>query len=542
MRTARLHTIVAAAAGLSVIALTAGIPASADPAAQSSDFTTQVDSFGRTTAITAVNPTAARTADLSAAGRAQVGEIAKRFNANVGQLDVQSVHQSAGGGVVRLQQKIDGISVLGGQVVEVFDKSGALVSAHGSAVQETAGAFPADKAGAQSKADGNAIGVAAQGLKAPANTLKVKSSDATWFDPTVYGVKGEAKAVPAYKTIVANANGDQWGVLTDARNGATLLSWSESHEADTNRVICDANRKIVDPNDPANYQCGKAFDSVRAEGEAESEVEDVNRVYDYFGDTSKFYAEHTGGTNLTDMIGIDYKDGKGKALRGTVRLCVNEGGGEECPWANAFWDGEQMAFGEGVSTDDVTAHELTHGVTQMNSNLQYIAESGAINESLSDIFGEFVDMSNGSDDDTDDVRWQMGEGSSLGVIRSASDPTQFDDPDKKTSENWYDGGDNSSFVHINSGVGNKTAFLIADGGSFNGQEITGIGMDKSYALWWEIQHQLTESSDYAELATALPAACKINADGGVAGTTADDCANVEKAVAATELAGTSGQH
>nr|BFF02079.1 hypothetical protein GCM10020241_37540 [Streptoalloteichus tenebrarius] len=198
-----------------------------------------------------------------------------------------------------------------------------------------------------------------------------------------------------------------------------------------------------------------------------------------------------------------------------------------------------MVFGEGVTTDDVTGHELTHGVTEHVSGLVYRGESGAINESLSDIFGEFVDLTNGSADDTPANRWKMGEGSALGVIRDMANPPAYNDPDRKGSSLWYPryqtARDNSVFVHKNSGVGNKAAALIADGGSFNGQRVRGIGMDKSAALWWSVQNLLTSGADYAELGTALNTACRQNAAGGVAGTTSDDCAQVARVVTATEM-------
>lgn len=84
-----------------------------------------------------------------------------------------------------------------------------------------------------------------------------------------------------------------------------------------------------------------------------------------------------------------------------------------CPggYANAFWDGTQMVYGDGAffAADDVVAHELSHGVTEFSSSLFYFYESGVINESLSDIFGELVDQSNGSGTDTPAVKWLMGE-------------------------------------------------------------------------------------------------------------------------------------
>ena len=70
-------------------------------------------------------------------------------------------------------------------------------------------------------------------------------------------------------------------------------------------------------------------------------------------------------------------------------------------YANAYWDGTQMVYGDGDSTQgcaplalglDVTAHELTHAVTEHESNLTYSGESGGLNEAMSDIFGEFVEV------------------------------------------------------------------------------------------------------------------------------------------------------
>ena len=92
-----------------------------------------------------------------------------------------------------------------------------------------------------------------------------------------------------------------------------------------------------------------------------------------------------------------------------------------------------MAFGRGVVTDDITAHELTHGVTERTSGLQYLWQSGAINESMSDVFGEFTDLTNGSKDDTSANAWLIGEGSSLGVIRSLKRPADENQPGRMSS-------------------------------------------------------------------------------------------------------------
>ena len=109
--------------------------------------------------------------------------------------------------------------------------------------------------------------------------------------------------------------------------------------------------------------------------------------------------------------------------------------------------------------DDVVAHELTHGVTQYTSNLFYYYQSGAINESLSDVFGEFVDQTNGRGNDIPSVRWLMGEDvARLGAIRNMQNPPAFGDPDRMTSAFYYRGADDNGGVHTNSGVNNKAAY------------------------------------------------------------------------------------
>jgi hypothetical protein len=221
-------------------------------------------------------------------------------------------------------------------------------------------------------------------------------------------------------------------------------------------------------------------------------------------------------------------------LRSTTRYCPP---GEPCPYPNAYWNGQQMVYGQGyASADDVVGHELTHGVTDYTSRLFYYYQSGAINESLSDVFGEYVDLTNGAGTDTAGTRWQIGEDLPGGAGRDMEDPPSFGDPDRMTSPNYtadpteQDGGG----VHTNSGVNNKAAFLITDGGSFNGRTVTGLGITKAARIYYEVAaNLLTSASDYADLYDALPQAC-VNLV-GTGGITSADCAEVTVAVEAVEM-------
>jgi hypothetical protein len=115
-----------------------------------------------------------------------------------------------------------------------------------------------------------------------------------------------------------------------------------------------------------------------------------------------------------------------------------------------------------------------------------------------------------------------------------SNPPQFDDPDRMTSPLFFGGTQDSHGVHTNSGVNNKAAFLIADGGAFNGQTVVGLGLDKTARIYYQVEATLLgPGSDYLDLSHFLPQACTNLI--GTAGITAGDCAEVTKAVTATEM-------
>lgn len=322
-----------------------------------------------------------------------------------------------------------------------------------------------------------------------------------------------------------DASGDNALVLIDATDGSTALVVSGRKEA-KNRNICDLGNARVSFNN-GDYGCTTVLNPVRREGGAASSVVDVNKAYDYSGSTYDYYKT---------VFNRDSINNQGMPLNLTVRACAIELGAEYCPYANAFWDGAQMVYGQGfASADDVVAHELTHGVTDYTSELYYAYQSGAINESLSDIFGEFVDIYNGLGNDAAGSRWQLGEDlpSWVGVIRNMANPPAYQQPDRMTSPLYLNDPQDSGGVHTNSGVGNKAGYLITDGGSFNGQTITGLGLVKSAQIWYRVMYLLSSGSDYADLAGALTAAC--HSAVGVRGITEADCDQVAKVITAVEM-------
>ncbi|MFI9503759.1 M4 family metallopeptidase [Nocardia sp. NPDC052566] len=475
-------------------------------------------------------------AEAPAAALAHVPGVTKVLGQNgdiVGELVVDSVFPVGEGATVRLRQEIDSVPVFSASVAQSLAADGSLISATGSVSKKSEGKFatttPSDQVAA------TAVKKVADESKTPADKLAAAETKAYWYDPKL-AAKDDAQsvAVPAFKVEVngeVDAEGEptQWIVFVDATNTDKVLdSWSVVKHL--NRVVCDnANRRI----DPSQAACGTgSLRATRKEGQGPVAVQDVNQIYDYLGNTEAFYAKYTPLASLTNLIGSDTGDGNGKALRGTVRLCTTTA----CPYRNAFWSGSYMAYGSGLTTEDITGHELTHGVTQHTSGLVYRNEPGAINESMSDIFGELTFLVNTSNTcNTPANRWRLGACSAIGVIRDMKNPNAFQDPDTYRGTYWYSGSGDNGGVHTNSGVGNKAAQLMVDGGSLNGVSVTGIGIPKTAALYWTTQTILTSNSNYAALGSALAAACKTNVRNGTAGTTAADCTQVVNATKAVKM-------
>jgi bacillolysin len=234
--------------------------------------------------------------------------------------------------------------------------------------------------------------------------------------------------------------------------------------------------------------------------------------------------------------GRDSIDNNGMTIISSVHYCSPS----NCPYNNASWNGEQVVYGSASGwplADDVVAHELTHGVTQHASNLFYYYQSGAINESFSDLWGEFYDQTNEQGTDTAGVKWQIGENvSGLGAIRSMSNPTSFGDPDKMSSPSYFQGGEDSGGVHTNSGINNKAIFLMVDGGTFNSKTVTALGWEKTAAIYYEVNTNLLSSgADYSDLYYALQQACSNLI--GQKGITSGNCAEVKDAIDAVEMNG-----
>lgn len=187
-------------------------------------------------------------------------------------------------------------------------------------------------------------------------------------------------------------------------------------------------------------------------------------------------------------------DGKGTKILSYVHHDEN--------WRNASWNGRYARYGDGTNNPltsiDIVAHELTHGVTGTSSKLIYRNESGALNESFSDIFGTAVEFYAASEE----ANWSIGKENFY--IREMSNTKQFRHPNCYEGVYWYTGTGDNGGVHINSGVQNTWFYLLSTGGSGtndhgNDYVVDSIGMDKAAQIAFRnLVVYLTPSSNHMD--------------------------------------------
>ncbi len=194
---------------------------------------------------------------------------------------------------------------------------------------------------------------------------------------------------------------------------------------------------------------------------------------------------------------------------------------------NAYWNGKNMHFGDGDGSTfgpkgylDVCGHELSHAITAATCNLVYRWESGALNESFSDIWGACITNYAKTQDPTltGELIWRHGENRNYvrtanSGLRDLQNPPMYNDPSTYKSTNWQpgdyvdcpvesDGTNDHCGVHTNSGVFNKWFFLITQGevyinSNFQPYAITGLGFEKTEKIAYLMEQNLTPNAGFA---------------------------------------------
>ncbi len=398
-------------------------------------------------------------------------------------LRVFRTRQSGERHFVRLQETLSGVPIFGAMASMQLDGEGGVeaVIADLSGIDATIDirpGIPASQAAEQAR-------IRVRGSDST-TTIDIRPPALHLWVPSVLGLAGEPRLVWAIDVGVPT--GGSFRLLLDARDGTLVREYPLDYSA-LDRQIYDCN------NTSTNFAT-----FVRDEGDPPCGIADADAAYDQLASTYSFYLTHHARDGFDDAGGI---------LRASVRYCPSP----TCPWQNAVWDGfyGNIRFGEGWTVDDVTAHEFTHGVTEHESGLIYENASGAMNESFSDVWGEFVDLANpagGFDDPA--LRWLIGEALPNFTLRSMEDPPAYQNPDRLGSPLYTPPaatptlGNDYGGVHNNSGINNKLCYLLTDGGTFNGQTIYGKGVDAVADLYYEVNaNLLVPAADWVDLFNAL---------------------------------------
>jgi len=241
---------------------------------------------------------------------------------------------------------------------------------------------------------------------------------------------------------------------------------------------------------------------VRQEGDAPTADAAVNEAYDGSGATYDLYK---------DVYNRDSIDGSGMQLKSTVHYRKG--------YDNAFWNGEQMVYGDGdedlpekdrlfnrfTISIDIIGHELTHGVTQFEAKLVYSNQPGALNESMSDVFGSLVKQ-RVRNQTAAQADWIIGEGlftpNVNGVgIRSMkepgtayNDPVLGKDPQPAHMKDYVNTTSDNGGVHINSGIPNRAFYITA-------MELGGYAWEKAGQIWYvTLRDKLGANSQFQDCA------------------------------------------
>ena len=405
-----------------------------------------------------------------------VAAVAPVFRASPTELVLRSAKtDNIGDQHFRFRQIKNGLDVIGGEIV-IHVRDGVAYAANGSARDDLAAAV-APKIDASSAIDAARLD--------SASILSLAASDETRL---AYRLSADRLDL-VYVVEVTGVREDQTPVrdevLVSAIDGSIIDRVAHIHTA-KNREVHNLNGGTSLPGPIA-----------RIEGQAPVADAIVNKNYDLLGVTYDCYST---------LFGRDSINGAGAKLISSVHYGNN--------YVNAYWNSTQMVYGDGdgvtasslAASMDVTGHELTHAVTENESNLTYSGESGGLNESMSDIFGNVCEWFRDGRVVSANT-WIVGE--DCWTPATPGDGLRYmNDPVKDgSSKDYWTSGVGGVDVHYSSGISNLAFYLLAQGGLHprgkSTVNVTGIGIEKAAQIFYRANANiLGPSSNFAAAKTA----------------------------------------
>ncbi|MFN7301389.1 MAG: M4 family metallopeptidase [Bacteroidota bacterium] len=325
--------------------------------------------------------------------------------------------------------------------------------------------------------------------------------------------------------IYAHEPMSRQNLFIDAQTGAVLETENLIHAGDSKGVAktrySDTQRIVTDSLSKTSYRLRETGRGGGVEtfnmrkGTNYGTAVDFTDTDNFWNNTNTNWDEvatdaHWGAEKTFDFFKVMFNrnsfDNNNAKIRSYVHYSAN--------YANAFWNGSVMTYGDGSTSSslkvpltalDVCGHEIAHAVTTYSAGLIYSYESGALNESFSDVFGNAIERWARSKK----WNWRIGEDitSTGNGIRNMANPNNFNHPDcYKGSFWWTSAGDNGG-VHVNSGVQNYWYYLLSDGGSGKNDlgknfNVDSIGFLKAARIAYRnLTVYLTPSSQYADART-----------------------------------------
>jgi bacillolysin len=362
----------------------------------------------------------------------------------------------------------------------------------------------------------------------------------------IYQDKGLVNTyVLAYHIVYCPTVQERWEYFVDASTGSVLHRFQSTCSADgprtatgldlngvsrtvntyqagTTYFMVDVSRPMYSaaasalPDEPVGGILTIDMNNTFGDNQVIQHVTSSNNVWGTTNQTKALSAHFNAGVAY-EYFRTNHSRNSIDGENGTIISIINVPDEDGQPLDNAFWNGKAMFYGNGdigfkplAGAMDVAGHEMTHGVVQSTANLEYQGESGAINESMADIFGSMMDPAD----------WLIGEdvvkaaAFPSGALRSLSDPhnggTSFSSPgyQPKHKNEAYTGTQDNGGVHINSGIPNHAFYTYAEA----------ITRDKAADVFYKaLKDYLTKSSQFIDLRLAV-----VKAAGDLFGTSSNE--------------------